>query len=241
MKNPLDKLLDRLPGHARSVADWVIGIAIAVAIVLAFRAWVVTPYAIPTASMEPTLHCSRSSNVKLLAPNSSVQPGQTHSSTSTTGSNASTYQCQGSRLLGHSFADRVLVNRFIFDFRSPHRGEIVVFKPPRVASLMCSDLKTSVLVKRLIGLPGDNLVEKKGVIYVNGKKLKEPYIKPDRRDSRTWPLSGGQYRVPKREYFFMGDNRKASCDSREWGTVPRKNLIGPVFMTYWPPDRISFS
>jgi len=232
MRNPLTKQLDRLPGPARVAADWTIGIAIAVAIVLAVRAWVVTPYAIPTASMEPTLHCSRSSNAKPSAPNTSMQPGQAPSSSKT---DVSTYQCEGSRLLGHSFADRVLVNRFIFSFRSPRRGEIVVFKPPRMASLMCSDLNTSVLVKRIIGLPGDELVERHGVIYVNGKKLDEPYIKSNRRD-----VLDGFWQIGKNEYFFMGDNRKASCDSREWGTVPRKNLIGPVFMTYWPPDRISF-
>lgn len=232
MRNPIIRQLDRLPAPARVAADWLIGIAIAVAIVLAVRAWVVTPYAIPTASMEPTLHCSRSSNAKPSAPSSSVQPGQAPASS---GTNVSTYQCEGSRLFGHSFADRVLVNRFIFSFRSPHRGEIVVFKPPRVASQMCSDLNTSVLVKRLIGLPGDELVEKRGFIYVNGKKLDEPYIKPDRRDTLN-----GFWRIGKGEYFFMGDNRKASCDSREWGTVSRKNLIGPVFMIYWPPERISF-
>jgi signal peptidase I len=232
MRNPLTKQLDRLPGPARVVADWAIGIAIAVAIVLAVRAWVVTPYAIPTASMEPTLHCSRSSNAKPSAPNSSVQPGQAPSSPKT---DVSTYQCEGSRLLGHSFADRVLVNRFIFSFRSPRRGEIVVFKPPRMASIMCSDLNTSVLVKRIVGLPGDELVERRGVIYVNGKKLDEPYIKSDRRD-----VLSGIWHIGKNQYFFMGDNRKASCDSREWGTVPRDSLIGPVFMTYWPPQRISF-
>ena len=130
----------------------------------------------------------------------------------------------------------MLVNRFIFDFRSPRRGEIVVFKPPRVASLMCSDLNTSVLVKRLIGLPGEELIERRGLIYVNGKKLEEPYIKSNRRDTLN-----GVWQIGKNEYFFMGDNRKASCDSREWNTVPRKDLIGPVFMTYWPPNRISFS
>ena len=232
MRNPLNEQLDRLPCPARVAADWLIGITIAVAIVLAVRAWVVTPYAIPTASMEPTLHCSRSSNAKPSTPGSSVQPGQAQSSP---GINVSTYQCQGSRLLGHSFADRVLVNRFIFSFRSPHRCEVVVFKPPRVASKMCSDLNTNVLVKRLIGLPGDELVEKSGVIYVNRKKLDEPYIKSNRRDTLS-----GFWQIGKNEYFFMGDNRKASCDSREWGTVHRKNLIGPVFMTYWPPERISF-
>lgn len=236
MRNPVNKQLDRLPGPARVAADWLIGIAIAVAIVLAVRAWVVTPYAIPTASMEPTLHCVPSGIVKPSPPGSSLQPGQNQSSVPKRSRAYSLNGCQGGSFLGIRFADRVLVNRFIFDFRSPHRGEIVVFKPPRVASLMCGDLNTSVLVKRLIGLPGDNLIEKSGAIYVNGKKLDEPYVKPDRRDTLS-----GIWRIGKHEYFFMGDNRKDSCDSRIWGTVPRKNLIGPVFMTYWPPNRISFS
>jgi hypothetical protein len=60
-------------------------------------------------------------------------------------------------------------------------------------------------------------------------------VKPDRRDHDTHkPIL-----IPKGHYFFMGDNRASSCDSRVWGTVPRKNLIGEVFATYWPPNRIS--
>jgi signal peptidase I len=92
-------------------------------------------------------------------------------------------------------------------------------------------------VKRLIGLPGDTVNERQGGwIYINGVKLNEPYIKPDRRgrDSTT-----GSWHVPKGEYFFMGDNRGESCDSRRWGAVPRSKLIGKVFATYWPPNRIS--
>ena len=76
-----------------------------------------------------------------------------------------------------------------------------------------------------------------GVIDIDGKKLNEPYIQPSRRAQDT---TTGVWRVPKGEYFFMGDNRGFSCDSRDWGSVPRKNLIGPVFFTYWPPNRVSF-
>ena len=74
-------------------------------------------------------------------------------------------------------------------------------------------------------------------VYINGQQLQEPYIKPDRRDHeppRTWS------KIPKGYYFFMGDNRSASCDSRVWGPVPRANLIGEVFFVYWPPTRIGF-
>ena len=234
-KNPLERLLQRLPRRTRVLADWLIGLVIAVVIVLAARAWVVTPYAIPTASMEPTLHCVPEGTAKIVSPNSSVQPGQGQSSSSQQSKTFSLNGCLAGTFLGIHFADRVLVNRFIYDFRSPHRGEIVVFKPPALAAKACGRLDTSVLVKRLIGLPGDKVSEDVGVIYINGKKLNEPYVHPDRRDIRS-----GFWDVPKGEYFFMGDNRMSSCDSRDWGAVPRKHLIGPVFMTYWPPNRISF-
>jgi signal peptidase I len=132
-------------------------------------------------------------------------------------------------------SDRVLANRFIYHFRSPHRGEIVVFNTPKAAQQMCGASGT--FVKRLIGLPGDTVTEKTGGwVYINGNRLNEPYLKADRRahDSTT-----GTWHVPKGQYFFMGDNRGESCDSRRWGAVPRKNLIGKVFATYWPPNRIA--
>jgi signal peptidase I len=133
------------------------------------------------------------------------------------------------------WSDRVLANRFIYHFRSPHRGDIVVFNTPPLAKVRCGAGGT--FVKRLIALPGETWEERNGYVYINGKKLVEPYIKPDRRDIGT---SYPPRKIPKGMYFMMGDNRSQSCDSREWGTVPRKNLIGPVFMIYWPPNRIGF-
>jgi len=135
------------------------------------------------------------------------------------------------------FSDRVLANRFIYRFRNPHRGEIVVFSTPRAAKQDCGTGGT--FVKRLIGLPGDTVREDANAfIWVDGRKLNEPYIRPARRAQDTADR-GDTWRVPNGEYFFMGDNRGQSCDSRRWGSVPRKNLIGPVFATYWPPSRIS--
>ena len=133
-----------------------------------------------------------------------------------------------------TFSDRVIANRLAYRFRDPHRGDIVVFTAPPAAKERCTEGGT--YVKRLIGLPGDVVSERNGYVYIDGKRLNEPYVQSSRRDgqTQTWP------RVPKGEYFMMGDNRADSCDSRQWGPVPRKNLIGPVLMTYWPLDRISF-
>jgi signal peptidase I len=130
------------------------------------------------------------------------------------------------------FSDRVLANRFIYHFRDPHRGEIIVFDVPKKAEEACG--AGGVFVKRIIGLPGELWQERQGYVYINGKKLIEPYIKPDRRDFASWP----RRRIPKGNYFMMGDNRQSSCDSRRWGPVPRKSIIGKVFAIYWPPQRI---
>jgi signal peptidase I len=144
-----------------------------------------------------------------------------------------TLHCAGAPGCEAHLSDRVLANRFIYHFRSPHRGEIVVFKTPPEARSRCGAGGT--FVKRLIALPGETWSEKNGFVYIDGRRLNEPYIKPDRRDSETH----GARKIPKGMYFMMGDNRQSSCDSRVWGPVPRSNLIGEVFATYWPPNRIS--
>ena len=135
------------------------------------------------------------------------------------------------------FSDRVLANRFIYHFTDPKRGDIVVFETPIAAQQRCGAGGT--FVKRLIGLPGERveLRPERGLnyVFIDGKKLAEPYIGENRRDQRG-PES---FTVPSGQYFMMGDNRAKSCDSREWGSVPRENLIGKVFATYWPPNRIS--
>jgi signal peptidase I len=204
MRGPLERLFPSLTKRQRSVLDWVLTGVFAVAIVLALKAWVVNPYRIPSASMEPTLHCAR--------------PGD---------------GCEAGR------SDRVLANRFIYHFRDPKRKEIVVFNAPERAGLIC---QSGVYVKRIIGVPGDRWAERDGYVYIDGKRLDEPYVRPDRRDHETLELSDlipGATVIPAGKYLMMGDNRRESCDSRRWGLVSRSAIIGEVFLTYWPLNRIA--
>jgi signal peptidase I len=130
-----------------------------------------------------------------------------------------------------SLNDRVIVAKIVYRFRGPRRGEIAVFHAPALARTRCTEGGT--YLKRVIGLPGEQVSERAGFFYVDGKKLSEPYLTLYDRDSvtKTWPRLG-----PK-QYFMMGDNRLGSCDSRTWGPVSRSAFIGPVVATYWPPTR----
>jgi signal peptidase I len=133
--------------------------------------------------------------------------------------------------------DRVLVDRVTWDFASPKRGDIVVFHLPTVGT---------VLIKRIIGLPGDVVSLKQGAVYINGRRLAEPYVRLDKgQPEPTDPFSNGlawslqtPYRVPAGDYFVMGDNRTDSGDSRDFGPVPRSAMVGRAFARYWPPRRI---
>ncbi|HEY2938898.1 MAG TPA: signal peptidase I [Gaiellaceae bacterium] len=135
------------------------------------------------------------------------------------------------------FSDRVLANRFIYRLRSPRRGEIIVFRAPAAAARAGCAERGDTFVKRLIGLPGERVREDaRGAIWIDGRRLREPYVAQSRAGDG---YRGRAWRVPAHEYFMVGDNRGDSCDSRAWGPVPRRNLIGDVFATYWPPGRIS--
>jgi signal peptidase I len=128
-------------------------------------------------------------------------------------------------------SDRVLANRFIYRFRDPERGDIVVFETPEEAVERCGAGGT--FVKRLIGLPGDTIVQRSGILRVNGAPLEESYV-----NGGPAGLDFPERTLGADEYFMMGDNRGQSCDSRQWGPVSRDDLIGPVFAVYWPPTRL---
>jgi signal peptidase I len=130
-------------------------------------------------------------------------------------------------------SDRVLANRLLYHFREPQRGDVVVFDTPPAAAQACGEGGT--FVKRLIVLPGETWEMEDGIVIVDGRRLVEPYINPDRRGLDVQPPRT----VPAGQYVMLGDNREHSCDSRSWGPLPRANIIGKVFAVYWPPTRIS--
>jgi len=146
---------------------------------------------------------------------------------------------------------RVLVCRFCSHLGDPGRGDILVFKPPAGQPSTCGvqppppdtpcpkgtpEKSDTNFIKRVVGLPGDHLKVLAGSVYVNGKKQDEPFARLD-SECATCNLPR-EITVPKGEYYMMGDNRGESADSREWGPVPKKWIIGKAFMTYWPPGRI---
>ena len=195
-----------------SVIEFFVIVAVALGLAVGIQAFLIKPFRIPSESMVPTL----------------------------------------------KIGQRVLVNRIGTHFGDPDRGDVVVFKPPAGAdSHRCGipsepadghpcakpteERSKSNFIKRVIGLPGDTLYVKKNRAYVNGKMLDEPYINKSALTAQgcqelcdlTKPI-----KIPPGHFFMMGDNRGESDDSRDWGPVPKKWIIGGAFFTYWPPDRI---
>ncbi len=124
--------------------------------------------------------------------------------------------------------DRVLVNKLSYDAHDVRRGDIVVFRRPEGAPGEVDDL-----IKRVIGLPGDELVLVGDQIQIDGDVLEEPYL-----PEGTVTCCLDAITVPDGEVFVMGDNRGDSFDSRRFGTVPIDSIVGRAFVTVWPPSRL---
>lgn len=126
--------------------------------------------------------------------------------------------------------DHLIVNKFVYDFRKPKRGEIVVFDVP---------WQSDPLIKRVVGLPGDSIELRQGKLFVNGKPQKEPYVvNQPCVPARPKTCSYGPVTVPSGDFFAMGDNRAKSEDSRYIGPVPEKNIEGEAILRFWPLGRV---
>jgi len=126
--------------------------------------------------------------------------------------------------------DRVLVNKLSYKLHPVHRGDIVVFKAPEGSDPGIDDL-----VKRVIGLPGETVSATNGHVDIDGKELPEPYL-----PKGTITTSFSAVRLPPDHYWVMGDNRGNSKDSRVFGAITKKNIVGRVFFRIWPFSRLGF-
>ncbi len=132
--------------------------------------------------------------------------------------------------------DRIFVDKLSYRFREPKRGEVIVFKYPL-------DLKKD-FVKRLIGM-GDEVIEiKDGSVLINGKKIEGADLTAGRyyynRNDWDYGKESVPITVPKDAYFVLGDNSGHSSDSRNWGFVPKKDLVGRAIVIWWPLKRIGY-
>lgn len=123
--------------------------------------------------------------------------------------------------------DYVIVNKLAYRFNhSPRRGDVIVFRyPPNPEAIP--------YIKRVIGLPGDQVHIADGEVYINGELMIEPYL-------NVTTTRGGDWSVPAGQIFVMGDNRNNSSDSRSWGFVPLGNIIGRAELIYLPPQHWAF-
>jgi signal peptidase I len=120
--------------------------------------------------------------------------------------------------------ERIFINKFVYRFEDIHRGDVVVFWYPLDRSKS--------FIKRVIGLPGETVDIRHGLLYVNGQLIPEPYVPPQYTDVTDF----GPVRVPKDSYFVMGDHRISSNDSRVFGPVASQFIYGRAVFAYWPVD-----
>jgi len=126
--------------------------------------------------------------------------------------------------------DFIITDKLTYKFGEPKRGDVVVFKNPRDES--------EGFIKRIMGLPGDRIKVENGHVYINGKMVNEGFLKSDViTPGGSFMHEGQEIVVQPGEYIAMGDNRQHSSDSREWGFVTKKEIIGRVFLRYWPANQ----
>lgn len=200
----------------RSIAELVVTVAVAVGLALGIQAFLVKPYRIPSPSMVPTLIPTQ----RILVNRLDTHPGLYDVVVfhPPAGADPDTPICENHNQGSHTLPD----------------GQTLAYPQPCDRGTPSESPQT--FVKRVVGLPGDHLRITRGHVWRNGVEEKGSYVRP-------CPTPGDctfakSITVPAGEYYMMGDNRGISDDSRFWGPVPQKWIIGVAFFTYWPIDRI---
>jgi signal peptidase I len=151
----------------------------------------------------------------------------------------------GSMIPTLEVGDRIVVDKLSYDLHRVDRGDIVVFtRPPHEH---CAGPPVPDLVKRVIGLPGETIsLNGHGRVEINGKLLDEKWL-PTSVQGTTYPGPAGTsynlarpYKIPRNDYFVMGDARQNSCDSRFWGPIPGSDIVGKVVLRFWPLSSVKF-
>jgi signal peptidase I len=162
------------------------------------------------------------------------------------------YIPSGSMIPQLNIGDRVVVSKISYDLHDPHRGDIIVFDAPPGApgaqtsknrsvfrnifeSIGVLQPSTEEYIKRVIGLPGETVQGKDGHVFINGRELVEPYLPTTTTTSDFGPVA-----VPKGGLWVMGDNRTNSSDSRVFGTIRRRTVVGRAILRVWPFGRAAF-
>ncbi|MBU0704715.1 MAG: signal peptidase I [Chloroflexi bacterium] len=115
----------------------------------------------------------------------------------------------------------LVINKITYWIHPPERGDIIVFHPPNSPD--------QDYIKRIVGLPGEQMEIQNEGVWIDGVLLEETYIADPAYYSGTWNLGAG-------EYFVLGDNRGNSSDSHSWGLLPEDNIVGKAWFCYWPPE-----
>ncbi|KKQ83817.1 MAG: Signal peptidase I [Candidatus Woesebacteria bacterium GW2011_GWB1_38_8] len=143
-------------------------------------------------------------------------------------------------------SEYLLTEKVSYYLHTPVRGDVVVFTPPSQSgdlnSIDCGVIKSTPptdisdeYIKRVIAVPGERVMVRKGRVYINGELLKEPYIPESvTTEAKSFLCEGQEYTVPSDKLFVMGDNREHSSDSRYWGPIPKKSISGRAWVIYWP-------